>query len=162
MPDESQRPWQNFDPTNWRLALAAWERDQRASHADVGPSELCGRIPMGWWEAAFAAAPTRSERQGHPCGAHQMLIVVAYDITDERRLRKIATLCEDYGLRVQYSVFECRLETHLFDQFWNELRATIDSGTDRLVAYKVCAACAREIRDAGLQTHQQKVAAYVF
>jgi len=91
-----------------------------------------------------------------------MLTVVAYDITDERRLRKIATICEDYGLRVQYSVFECRLETHLFDQFWNELLATIDSATDRLVAYKVCGTCAREIRDAGLQTHQQKIVAYVF
>ncbi len=39
-------------------------------------------------------------------------ILVAYDISTEtvkgrRRLRKIAQACEDFGQRVQYSVFEC-------------------------------------------------------
>lgn len=91
-----------------------------------------------------------------------MLTIVAYDITEPRRLRQIAKICEDYGVRVQYSVFECRLEAHRFDAFWAELLGAIDAATDRLVAYKVCAACAQEIRDAGIQTHQQKVVAYVF
>ncbi len=39
-------------------------------------------------------------------------ILVAYDVSTEtvkgrRRLRKIAQACEDFGQRVQYSVFEC-------------------------------------------------------
>ncbi len=43
-----------------------------------------------------------------------MDIVVAYDIATEsptgrRRLRKVAQLCLNYGQRVQYSVFECRV-----------------------------------------------------
>ena len=91
-----------------------------------------------------------------------MLTIVAYDITENRRLRKIAKICEDYGVRVQYSVFECRLEADRFDQFWADLLDTIDSDTDRIVAYKVCTACAKDIRDAGIQTHQEKVVAYVF
>lgn len=35
--------------------------------------------------------------------------VVAYDICDPKRLRKVAQTCEDFGLRRQYSVFFCRL-----------------------------------------------------
>jgi len=31
--------------------------------------------------------------------------LVAYDIRDDRRLRKVATCMEGYGTRVQYSVF---------------------------------------------------------
>ena len=91
-----------------------------------------------------------------------MLTIVAYDITEPRRLHRIAEICEDYGMRVQYSVFECRLEADIFDRFWNDLASTIDPSTDRLVAYKVCAACARDIRSGGTQTHQEKVVAYVF
>jgi CRISPR-associated protein Cas2 len=131
-----------------------------AENAPPKPSRP--KIPDGWWEAAFANEPTPSERRGHKCGEHQMFTVVAYDITDERRLRKIAKICEDYGVRVQYSVFECRLEAGRFDQFWSDLLGTIDPATDRVVAYKVCTACAKDIRDAGIQTHQQKVVAYVF
>jgi CRISPR-associated protein Cas2 len=91
-----------------------------------------------------------------------MLTVIAYDITDPRRLKRIANISEDYGVRVQYSVFECRLEADKFDRFWDELVAAIDPTTDRLVAYKVCVACSRDIRSAGTQTHQEKVVAYVF
>ena len=78
------------------------------------------------------------------------------------RLQRIARICEDYGVRVQYSVFECRLEADKFEKFLNDLLATIDGSTDRLVAYKVCVACARDIRSAGTQTHQETVVAYVF
>jgi CRISPR-associated protein Cas2 len=36
-----------------------------------------------------------------------MLVLVVYDIPDDRRRAKIATFLEGYGRRVQYSVFEC-------------------------------------------------------
>jgi CRISPR-associated protein Cas2 len=43
-----------------------------------------------------------------------MTVVVAYDVSTEtkegrRRLRRVAQACEDYGQRVQKSVFECIL-----------------------------------------------------
>jgi CRISPR-associated protein Cas2 len=159
MPNESRLS--SFNPSDWRQALTRWEKEHRAP-TPSGELERSGRIPLGWWEDAFANKPTPSEQRGHRCGAHQMLTVVAYDITDQRRLQRIAKICEDYGVRVQYSVFECRLEADKFDRFWNDLLGTIDSTTDRLVAYKVCVACARDIRSAGTQTHQEKVVAYVF
>ena len=91
-----------------------------------------------------------------------MLTLVSYDITEPKRLVKIAHHCEDYGVRIQYSVFECRLEAALFDQFWNELLELINPATDRLVAFKICLSCAREVRSAGSQIHLGKVVAYVF
>ncbi len=43
-----------------------------------------------------------------------MLVVVAYDVNTEkapgrRRLRRIARACKDFGLRVQKSIFECKV-----------------------------------------------------
>ncbi len=39
-----------------------------------------------------------------------MLTLLAYDITNDKRLRQVARTCEEYRVRVQYSVFECRLD----------------------------------------------------
>jgi CRISPR-associated protein Cas2 len=38
-----------------------------------------------------------------------MLVLVVYDIADDRRRQKLATFLEGYGRRVQESVFECFL-----------------------------------------------------
>ncbi|MBW2012473.1 MAG: CRISPR-associated endonuclease Cas2 [Deltaproteobacteria bacterium] len=41
-----------------------------------------------------------------------MLVLVSYDVSTvdkkgQRRLRRVAKVCQNYGQRVQYSVFEC-------------------------------------------------------
>ena len=43
------------------------------------------------------------------------MVVVSYDVSTkekagQRRLRRVAKICEDYGQRVQNSVFECILD----------------------------------------------------
>lgn len=35
--------------------------------------------------------------------------LVCYDITDEKRLRRVFKTCKNYGDHLQYSVFECDL-----------------------------------------------------
>lgn len=37
--------------------------------------------------------------------------LIAYDISDERRLRRICKVMEEYGERLQYSVFLCDLSS---------------------------------------------------
>jgi len=118
--------------------------------------------PAGWWEQAFTYQPNASEIRGHPCGHHQMLAIIAYDISEPKRLAKIARYCEDHGVRVQYSVFECRLETTHFEDFWLGLEELIDPETDRIVAYRVCSSCARAILTAGTMEHTAPAIAYVF
>lgn len=40
--------------------------------------------------------------------------LVSYDVCDSRRLRRVARALEGFGVRLQYSVFECALDgTHL-------------------------------------------------
>ncbi len=91
-----------------------------------------------------------------------MLLIVAYDITDPKRLVKVGRLCQEYGVRVQYSVFECRLEAAVFKNFWEELLEIIDPDEDRVVSYRICMNCSREILTAGTMVSTRKVVAYVY
>ena len=44
-----------------------------------------------------------------------MFYLVSYDIPDTKRRTKLAKTLEDFGDRVQYSVFECILDGVLLD-----------------------------------------------
>jgi CRISPR-associated protein Cas2 len=44
-----------------------------------------------------------------------MMVLVSYDVSTEsqrgkRRLRRVARACQDWGQRVQFSVFECEVD----------------------------------------------------
>jgi CRISPR-associated protein Cas2 len=69
-------------------------------------------------------------------------ILVTYDIrtTDsqgERRLARVAGICERYGLRVQYSVFECRVSELSLERLLGELDHTIESTEDSVNIYRM-------------------------
>ena len=70
-----------------------------------------------------------------------MLTIIAYDVTDDRRRERVSTLLEDYGQRVNYSVFECELEGKEFAQLQAQLARLIDAREDRVVFYRLCASC---------------------
>jgi hypothetical protein len=55
--------------------------------------------------SASSADKIRSVPQAEESSVETFL--VAYDISDPRRLRKVARAREDFGLRRQYSVFSC-------------------------------------------------------
>ena len=69
-----------------------------------------------------------------------MLRLIAYDITCPKRLYRIARTCEDYGVRIQKSLFECWLDEERFGELWTRLGAQIEPATDRLVDYTLDAA----------------------
>lgn len=48
--------------------------------------------------------------------------LVCYDICHPKRLRQVAKVCESFGQRLQYSVFECPLDDLRFEK----LRAALD------------------------------------
>ncbi len=71
-----------------------------------------------------------------------MEIVVAYDIETsdregERRLRKVAKLCEGYGQRVQKSVFECMLDAVRLRELIHDLQLVIEPTCDRVSIYRL-------------------------
>ena len=69
-----------------------------------------------------------------------MLVLVSYDVNTQdaagrRRLRKIARHCENWGQRVQYSVFECVVDPAQWTRLKHRLVREIDPATDSLRFY---------------------------
>lgn len=69
-----------------------------------------------------------------------MMILVTYDVSTEteegrKRLRRVAKKCEDYGQRVQKSVFECIIDPARFKILQAALKDIIDPRTDSLRYY---------------------------
>jgi CRISPR-associated protein Cas2 len=64
-------------------------------------------------------------------GGESLLVLIAYDVSTEsdggqKRLRRVAKLCEDHGQRVQKSVFECLVDAGQ----WTWLRARLETEID--------------------------------
>ncbi|QDU62407.1 CRISPR-associated endoribonuclease Cas2 [Planctomycetes bacterium Pan216] len=71
-----------------------------------------------------------------------MNVLVAYDVATstpegERRLRHIAKICEDFGQRVQYSVFECVLGETQWVTFRHRLLSEMKADEDSLRFYMI-------------------------
>ena len=69
-----------------------------------------------------------------------MMVLITYDVetmnrAGQKRLRRVAKTCEDYGLRVQNSVFECVLDPGKFAQLKFELLEIINQKKDSLRFY---------------------------
>ena len=71
-----------------------------------------------------------------------MLTVVSYDIVDDSRRTKLAKVLKDFGARVQFSVFECRLDLAQLESLAQRLRKVIDEAKDSVRIYRVCQECA--------------------
>ena len=71
-----------------------------------------------------------------------MLILVTYDVntTTEagaRRLHRVAKQCLRYGVRVQCSVFECRIDSTQFAELKRALEKEIDPEQDSVRFYRL-------------------------
>ena len=69
-----------------------------------------------------------------------MLVLITYDVNTEtvsgkKRLRKVAKQCENYGRRVQNSVFECILDQAQSVVLKQSLIDIIDENVDSLRCY---------------------------
>ena len=71
-----------------------------------------------------------------------MLVLVTYDVNTEnaegqKRLRKVAKLCERYGLRVQNSVFEVLVDAAQLAVLKSDLSGAIDLDQDSVRFYRL-------------------------
>ncbi|HKQ08185.1 MAG TPA: CRISPR-associated endonuclease Cas2 [Blastocatellia bacterium] len=69
------------------------------------------------------------------------LIVVAYDVRDRRRLRRVAKMMEQYGSRVQFSVFECRLDKERMARLFADIKRAINRRQDKVTVITLCQSC---------------------
>ena len=66
------------------------------------------------------------------------LYIVCFDVADPRRLRAVSKTLEDFGCRVQYSVFECHLDEKTRHDLQQKIAALIDLKADHVRYYPVC------------------------
>lgn len=83
-----------------------------------------------------------------------MLVLVTYDVrTSEgdgaRRLRTVAKACQDFGQRVQYSVFEIEVDPAQWTKLKARLERAIDPEHDSLRYYYLGANWRRKVEHVG-------------
>ena len=69
-----------------------------------------------------------------------MMVLVSYDVSTldkagARRLRRIAKVCQNFGQRVQFSVFEIEIDSAGWVAVQHELCSLIEPSTDSLRFY---------------------------
>ncbi len=83
-----------------------------------------------------------------------MLILVTYDVSTEtsagrRRLRRVAKVCQNYGQRVQKSVFECKVDAATYELLEEELLTEIDEKEDNLRIYRMTEPLDKNVKEFG-------------
>lgn len=83
-----------------------------------------------------------------------MMVLVSYDVATTtaagvKRLRKIAEICVDHGLRVQDSVFECQVDPARWEILKNRLLSVYDAEKDSLRFYFLGANWRRRVEHYG-------------
>jgi CRISPR-associated protein Cas2 len=87
-----------------------------------------------------------------------MDILVSYDVNTEtkagrNRLRKVATICKNYGQRVQFSVFECRVSDAQYETLRSQLVKVMDKQTDSIRFYRLLAPREKSVEALGVDKY---------
>ena len=73
--------------------------------------------------------------------AKKNFIVIAYDISDDRRRNHVVKLLEKVGLRINFSVFECLLTENQYIRLQQAIGKEIKPKEDSVVYYPICLDC---------------------
>lgn len=76
--------------------------------------------------------------------------VISYDITDDKRRRRVCTILEGCGRRAQYSVFECDLDSEKVDRLEARLKREINPQEDDIRFYPLNVADIKRVRLLGV------------
>ncbi|MEO0129902.1 MAG: CRISPR-associated endonuclease Cas2 [candidate division WOR-3 bacterium] len=90
-----------------------------------------------------------------------MFIVVSYDISDDQRRRRVFNICKDYGTHVQYSVFECNLDSIQLRRMHGRIQSVIDATEDNVRFYILCESCKGKIMVEGSGSVTEEVEVYI-
>jgi CRISPR-associated protein Cas2 len=76
-------------------------------------------------------------------------IITSYDISDPKRLAKVARVMKNYGERVLKSVFECNLNAERFEDMKAKVDEIIEAIEDSVRYYILCEKCIKEVEHSG-------------
>lgn len=87
----------------------------------------------------------QSKSKSKTIRAKKNFIVVAYDISDDKRRNRIAKILLKYGTRINFSVFECMITDMQLENLKKEIAGKIKPKTDTVVFYPICMKCYTKI-----------------
>ncbi|MGI6681139.1 MAG: CRISPR-associated endonuclease Cas2 [Bdellovibrionota bacterium] len=73
-----------------------------------------------------------------------MIVLVCYDIANPGRLRRIAKVMEDFGKRVQRSIFEVSLSPKSFLAMTKRIKKEIEPDLDGVKLFPLCGECSKK------------------
>ena len=77
--------------------------------------------------------------------AKKTLCVVAYDIKEDRKRARVSKILEKYGIRVNFSVFECMFTDIQLLQVQEKIKKILDKRSDTVIYYPICVNCYTKI-----------------
>jgi len=81
-------------------------------------------------------------------------IVVAYDVSSNRRRLRLSHYLQTYGSRINLSVFECSVPSSEVREFKQKVAAIVRPATDTVVFYDLCLDCIAGIDRIGVGARQ--------
>jgi CRISPR-associated protein Cas2 len=90
-----------------------------------------------------------------------MLVVVVYDIPDDKRRLKLSNFLEGYGRRVQYSVFECFLTLDEMRKLHQKVNKNVKPEEDSVRFYWISEAAVSQVLTIGSPLPESPPNAYI-
>ena len=90
-----------------------------------------------------------------------MFVLIAYDISDPKRLNKIAKIMKGYGVRVQKSIFEAFVDKNALKKMKREIELVINFDQDTVRYYRFCKTCAGTVEYLGSGFYTEEEGDYV-
>lgn len=97
-------------------------------------------------------SPESNPHTTPPARRRTTWFVVAYDIVDDKRRQRVMKTVEAYGVRAQYSLFECDLPPARMEQLLTRLAELIDPAVDDIRIYTLCESCLQKTHMLGKAT----------
>jgi CRISPR-associated protein Cas2 len=79
-----------------------------------------------------------------------MFVVISYDIEDDKKRYKVSQILENYGTRVQYSVFECIINEQQLKEIKEKTKNIVNKEKDSIRIYIICENCLKKIDIIGI------------
>ncbi|MBQ7585957.1 MAG: CRISPR-associated endonuclease Cas2 [Desulfovibrionaceae bacterium] len=80
--------------------------------------------------------------------------LVIYDISDQKRLNRAANTILDYGIRIQKSVYQVRLNSKSLTALKNKLLNIIEPKEDGVKIFPLCESCAAKRSHVGAKLEE--------
>lgn len=88
-------------------------------------------------------------------------LLVAYDISNDKRRTRLHKILEDYGTPVQYSVFECLVDDANLKKMLARIRKILRPRLDHVRLYTICGSCKEKIEVIGRHDVSEQKTVYV-